>query len=189
MKKIYIVLIFCLLVIVGVYIFNTFSNQNTLLIIKDDRYFNMQFQYPKGYKKTNSTLGVFRVESSDFHSYSYGGGTVMDQGARIDLHNQESLSGRIFLSQEEWIKGKLNNTFSSETAIESLIDGMPVVIVERNPAQSEPPYNYNKSIYFLNQKEKNEVVLELSVVLKSKDGFYTYKKDFDKMVSTIKLSR
>ena len=113
----------------------------------------------------------------------------MDQGARIDLHNQESLSGRIFLSQEEWIKGKLNNTFSSETAIESLIDGMPVVIVERNPAQSEPPYNYNKSIYFLNQKEKNEVVLELSVVLKSKDGFYTYKKDFDKMVSTIKLSR
>jgi len=188
MKKLSVILIVGLLIISGVYLYKAFSVKNSTVTINDARYFNMQFKYPEGYKKAESTLGVFRVESSDFHSSSYGAGTIMDQGARIDLHNQDSTSGRIFLSQEEWIKGKISSAFSNETVTENSINGTPVVIVESNPTESKPPFIYNKSIHFLNQEEKNEVVLELSVAASTKDGFSTYKAAFDKMVSTIKLN-
>jgi len=191
MKKIYIVLIICLLVIGGVYFYKTSSGKNTFVTIQDTRYFNMQFQYPKGYKKVSPFMGVFQAESPDFHSSNIYGGTIMDQGARIELIAYDIFTGNPPISEGDWIKGKISSAFSSEVVSESSIDGTPVVIVEQYPTQTEPPYNYNKSVHFFNPKERKEIVLSLAVMLKNKtkENFDIYRMAFDKMVSTIKLNQ
>lgn len=167
---------------------NKSVNQDTFVKLNDSKYFNMEFYYPEGYKKETPYEGIFTVVSNDFHSSSVLGIPKMDRGAQIDLKTAPIL-GDTSITQQEWIKQKPNEISVIMNTTQGLVDGIPVVIYEVKPEQDKiAPYNYIKGIIFLNQKDKNEVVLELSAFSEDKNGFEVYKSAFDKMVSTIKLN-